>query len=258
MSYPLGSVESDQRAEFYAEPDDREARPRFRTWAAGLISLIVMGLFAAGLWLAYLQGTRHASSSGGGDDVPLIRADARPTKMKPEKPGGMEIPDRDKLIYTQKRAGVEHLLPPPEKPMPRPAAGGAPTLLPEMSQPPTAVSTTASSSAAPAASSPGKPAGIAKVAAKPGATTPAQPSLAKANGARIQLASVRSEEAAVQEWNRIKRGNADLLGNLSATPVRVDLGDKGVFYRVLSGPVADADRVCRELNQRNVGCVIAH
>jgi hypothetical protein len=68
---------------------------------------------------------------------------------------------------------------------------------------------------------------------------------------------VRSEESAIQEWNRLKRSNADLLGNVPAAPVRVDLGEKGVFYRVLSGPVADADRLCRELNQRNVGCVIA-
>jgi len=62
---------------------------------------------------------------------------------------------------------------------------------------------------------------------------------------------------AIQEWNRIKRANSDLLGDLSATPVRADLGDKGVFYRVLSGPVADAARVCHELNRRNFGCIVA-
>ena len=73
----------------------------------------------------------------------------------------------------------------------------------------------------------------------------------------MQFASVRSEEEAIQEWNRIKRANSDLLGDLSATPVRADLGDKGVFYRVLSGPVADAARVCHELNQRNFGCIVA-
>ena len=67
---------------------------------------------------------------------------------------------------------------------------------------------------------------------------------------------MRSEEAAVQEWNRIKRANSDLLGSLAATPVRADLGDKGVFYRLQTGVVADADRVCRELNRRNVGCII--
>jgi hypothetical protein len=254
MSYPLGSVASDQRTEFYAEPENRRQRPRSRGWAAGLIALLVMGLFAGGLWFAYLQGMKHATRAGT-EDVPLIRADTGPTKIKPEKPGGMEVPDRDKLIYTQKRAAVEHLLPAPERPMPRPAAPGTPALQPGTSQPPAAPATTAAatSSAAPATSAPGKIATASKVTPKPGS---AQPST-KPGEARMQLASVRSEEAAVQEWNRLKRANSDLLGNVSVTPVRVDLGEKGVFYRVLSGPVADADRVCRELNQRNVGCVIA-
>jgi hypothetical protein len=248
MSYPLGSVASDQRTEFYAEPEDRRQRPRSRGWAAGLIALLVMGLFAGGLWFAYIQGIKHAAGTST-EDVPLIRADARPTKIKPEKPGGMEIPDRDKLIYTQKRAAVEHLLPAPEKPMPRPAAPGTPLHQPGTSQQPAApaAAATATSSAAATTNPPGKAAKL----------SPAQSSPTKAGATRIQLASVRSEEAALQEWNRLKRANSDLLGNLSATPVRVDLGEKGVFYRVLSGPVADAEQVCRELNQRNVGCIIA-
>jgi hypothetical protein len=257
MSYSLGSVEADQRTEFYAEPEGRQPRPRFRGVATGVIALVVVALFAGGMWFAYLQGMRHAVGGSGGEDVPLIRADARPTKVKPEKPGGMEVPDRDKLVYTQKRAAVEHLLPPPEKPMPRPTPPGPGTsaVPPETARSATgpATAATAASSAAATTNPPGKVA-AATVAPKP-ATLPQSP--AKANGPRIQLASVRSEEAALQEWNRIKRANSDLLGNLSATPVRVDLGEKGIFYRVLSGPVADADRVCRELNQRNVGCVIA-
>lgn len=256
MSYPLGSVGSDQRAEFYAEPEGRGVRPRLRGFAAGGIALLVLGLFAGGLWFAYVQGTRHASGGGGTEEVPLIRADARPTKVKPEKPGGMEIPDRDKLIYTQKHAAVEHLLPPPEKPMPRPAAPGTPTAQPE-APPPSAVASTApgsfSSTDAPA-NPPGKAAAPSAGAAKPGA---AQSAPAKAGGARMQLGSVRTEEAARQEWDRIKRRNSDLLGSLAATPVRADLGEKGVFYRIQTGPVADADRVCRELNRRNVGCIIA-
>jgi hypothetical protein len=48
-----------------------------------------------------------------------------------------------------------------------------------------------------------------------------------------------------------------LLGSVSATPVRADLGDKGVFYRLQTAPIADADRICGELKRRNVGCVIA-
>ena len=83
-----------------------------------VVALAVMGVFAGGLWFAYNEGMRHA---GGAGDIPLIRADTRPMKVKPENPGGMQIPDRDMLIYGQQRPQVEHLLPPPEQPMARPA-----------------------------------------------------------------------------------------------------------------------------------------
>jgi cell division septation protein DedD len=189
----------------------------------------------------------------GAADVPLIRADERPTKVKPEKPGGMEVPDRDKLIYTQKRAMVEHLLPPPEKPMARPATPSAATSA-EKVQPTTAAAAVgaATTAAGPMPQAqPQQPA--SKPLAKPGSPAAAQ----KPSGVRIQLASVGSEEAARQEWDRIRRANPDLLASISAAPVRADLGDRGIFYRLLTAPVADADRICGELKRRNVGCVIA-
>jgi hypothetical protein len=68
---------------------------------------------------------------------------------------------------------------------------------------------------------------------------------------------VRSEEAARQEWDRIRRANPDLLGSASANFVRADLGEKGVFYRLQTAPIADAERVCGELKRRNIGCIIA-
>ncbi len=68
---------------------------------------------------------------------------------------------------------------------------------------------------------------------------------------------MRSEEAARQEWDRIRRANPDLLGSVSATFVRADLGDKGVFYGLQTAPIADADRICGELKRRNIGCIIA-
>ena len=77
---------------------------------------------------------------------------------------------------------------------------------------------------------------------------------------RLQLGSVRSEGDAREEWARIKRGNPDLLGQLTAMAVRADLGDKGVYYRILAGPVGDpatAEKLCGELRQRHLPCIIA-
>jgi cell division septation protein DedD len=163
----------------------------------------------------------------------------------------MEVPDRDKLIYTQKRAGVEHLLPPPEKPMPRPTApsAAAPSALPPPA--PAAANPTLQAQ-------PQQPAGKPSAKPEPAPTAAAKPATAqKTGGARIQLASVRSEEAARQEWDRIRRANPDVLGSVSATPVRADLGEKGVYYRLQTAPIADAERVCGELKRRNIGCIIA-
>jgi len=250
MSYQLGSAGLDGQPALYADQRNDDGRSHSRGIVASLVGVVLTGVFAGGLWFAYQQGLRHGGAMTGAADVPLIRADERPTKIKPEKPGGMEVPDRDKLIYTQKRGSVEHLLPPPEKPMPRPGGVSA-NASSDAHQP--------QSGTAPAAlAQPLQPAG--KPPLKPAAPTtglPTAPTVAKSGATRIQLGSVRSEEAARQEWERIRRANPDLLATLSAAPVRADLGDKGVYYRVLTTPVADADRICGELKQRNVGCVIA-
>jgi cell division septation protein DedD len=249
VSYQLGQLDSD-RNEFFADPRDPEARPRSRGLIAAAATLSLMALFAGGLWFAYHQGLRQASV--GIAEVPLIRADDRPTKVKPEKPGGMEVPDRDKLIYTQKRAAMEHLLPPPEKPMPRPTPPSAHPARLEAMPPP---STPTAAPAAPTVPQPAaKPVAKNSAPAK-GPTAEAAPT--QGRGARLQLGSVRNEQAAQQEWERLRRANADLLGSLTASPVRNDLGEKGVYYRILTIPTADADRICNELKQRNVGCFVA-
>ncbi len=256
MSYQLGSVDSDGRADLYADPREDETRPRFRGLIASLVALVVVGVFAGSLWFAYQQGMKRGGVINGAADVPLIRADERPTKVKPQNPGGMEVPDRDKLIYTQKRAAVEHLLPPPEKPMPRPTApsAAAPSAPP---QPPLVPAAAGPANPAPRAQ-PQQTAGKPPPRTERAATAAAKPAAAqKTGGTRVQLASVRTEEAAQQEWDRIRRANPDLLGSASATFVRADLGEKGVFYRLQTAPIADADRVCGELKRRNIGCIIA-
>jgi cell division septation protein DedD len=260
MTYHLGSIDPDRRPELYGDTRDEEPQPRPRRVLATALALLVMGLFGGGLWFAYVQGARHAGGEAAGGNVPLIRADERPTKVKPERPGGMEIPDRDKLIYNPTRPAVEHLLPPPEKPLPRPVPP-PPSPSPQREPP----STTASSTPASPPTPPPIPQPQQAAAAPPGKPPPPQAAPPKtaatgAAGTRLQLGSVRSEDAARQDWERIKRKNADLLGTLSATPIRTDLGDKGIYYRIQTGPVADqaaAERICSELKQRSVGCLIA-
>jgi hypothetical protein len=255
MSYQLGA-DSDRHSKLFGEARDELPRPRFRGLLASLVALLVIGVFGGGLWFAYMQGLRHASVGSNDTDVPLIRADERPTKVKPDNPGGMEIPDRDKLIYTQKHPAVEHLLPPPEKPLPRPMASPSSPAAPSVEPPPApAAAAVQPAQPQPLTSKPSDKLPSAPATAAKSTAAPEAP--ASVHGTRLQLGSVRSEEAARREWERLKRTNADLLASVSATPTRADLGEKGVFYRIQTGPLADADRICSELKRRNVGCIIA-
>ncbi len=76
----------------------------------------------------------------------------------------------------------------------------------------------------------------------------------------VQLAAARSREGAEGEWNRLRARNLDLLGDLRLTVTKADLGpEKGVFYRLRAGPLADepsASRLCSRLSTRQVGCLI--
>jgi cell division septation protein DedD len=231
-----------------------------------------MVVFAGGLWLAYVQGARHGSApqtSATGENVPLIRADQRPIKVKPDQPGGMEVPDLDKLVFSEKSGGppVERLLPPPERPEPLPPsvpkqALMAPPPVPTVPTGASPVINTAPASDAPAQSkaATAKPSPTkAPAAAKPTAATSVTPVAATAGGVRVQLGSLRSPEAARDEWQRLKRINADLLGKLTAVAVRAEVPEKGTYYRVEAGPLADgaaASQLCGELKKRNLGCTI--
>ena len=40
---------------------------------------------------------------GGGRQAPLIEADARPIKVRPDNPGGLRVPNQDELIFDRNR-----------------------------------------------------------------------------------------------------------------------------------------------------------
>ncbi|SUS08460.1 putative Periplasmic protein TonB, links inner and outer membranes [uncultured Defluviicoccus sp.] len=93
--------------------------------------LIWIGASVLALALIVLGALVIVSSSRGPDapkdaaQVPIIHAEEKPFKVRPENPGGMEIPHQDKLIYQRLRGEerpikVERLLSEPEKPLPPP------------------------------------------------------------------------------------------------------------------------------------------
>ena len=104
---------------------------------------------------------------------------------------------------------------------------------------------------------------VAKSADVAAATSTAPPTPPAAEGTgptfQIQLASVLSEEAALAEWKRIGGKHKELLGGLTPAVTRADLGDRGVFYRLRAGPLADkaaAEAMCSSLAAEKVGCIV--
>ena len=92
--------------------------PARRRWLGLLLGLLALGAFTAVVWLAYDRGL----SSAYREEVPTIKADRSPVKVKPDNPGGLVVPNQDKLVLNQPgqdgEEPVERLLSEPEAPQP--------------------------------------------------------------------------------------------------------------------------------------------
>ncbi|HEV8014950.1 MAG TPA: SPOR domain-containing protein [Stellaceae bacterium] len=245
------------------EPEDRrreEAAPAPRNRGmlrAALLMIAVAGL-AGGSWWA---GHGNKSAAPETSAVPEIHADAGPVKEAPADPGGMVVPDQDSaLLNHDAKAKPEELLPPPEAVKPRPvAAAPPPTAAPALPPAATAPQQAPLQQAPPAqvAVVPALPPPVATPAPAAKAAPP-QPSAA-GSGYRLQLGALKTEDAAKAEWQKLQKQHTDVLGKLSLTVSRVDLGAKGVYYRIQAGPIADAGQAaqdCAALKSRNVGCIL--
>ena len=246
--------------------------------------ILLMLFLASGVGLVwYLMDGDFAAPDTG--DAPLILADKDPFKVRPQDPGGMNVPGRDRLVYDRLEEGAaapapEALLPPPEEPLPPPTGGeemvaefkpAAPA--PAQPAPEAALAPVPSASApapvmeaptpppvAPSAPEPEEPE-PATLAPDPTPVAPPVPAPAQAapeGSYLVQMASLRSADAVEREWARLKKAHPDVLGRLTLFTQRIDLGPgKGVFYRLRAGalPEAEARAVCAALKTRKVGCL---
>ena len=245
-----------------------------------MVSVAAIASFGSVVWWAHNQDVK---AGGKGLEPLVVQASPEPTRIKPENAGGLVPPNQDKEVYNRVQPGTvpvqpEKLLPGPETPK-LPAGGVLPT--PAAPKPPEAEATRtptplqSASTAPPAAIAPPAPAATPAtpaapttppVADKPSTPQAAGPSIASlidnmsgaTGGWRIQIASVKSEDVAKSTWARISTANGDVLANLKMQPIRVDLGEKGVWYRVQAGPLDEkqAQSVCGTLKSRKADCVI--
>ena len=75
----------------------------------------------------------------------------------------------------------------------------------------------------------------------------------------IHLASFGSEANARKSWTQLQARHPDLLDGKTLALRSVDLGDRGVFVRVIAVPYTDsaaARAVCRDLERRAQYCAV--
>jgi len=211
------------------------------------LALIAGGLGAT--LLAVVGGWEligHRSST-----VPVVQADGRPIKVKPDNPGGLQVAGADEDILSSRATSNEgKLAPAPEAPAPQ-ALHSPPAPAAAAASPPAAAPAPPPAATAPAAAKP-------PVAAKP-AAAPEKHAATAAGGAQVQLAAVSSEEAAKSEWQRLSKRLPDLLGQHRPAFSKTE-HDGRTLWRVRAGGFADvpqATSFCEKVRAKGVGCSVA-
>jgi hypothetical protein len=264
--------------------DDGGRRPG--GWRSGVAIVAALAIFVGILWYAYDWGMGQLATTR----LPVIVAESTPIKSRPESPGGLEVLNQDVAVLNDPAPSpgmpqAERLLPPPEMPQPpqaeapqaeslakveellgppletaagppdapQVAAAGQPETAPEpvLPEPKAAAQLTPELPAVP-------PVAPVVVTAEPAPQVAALPD-AKTGGFVVQLAALRAKEAAQPAWARLQKAHPALLGSRELAIQKVDLGDRGIFYRVQAGFFADragARDTCNALKARGQDCLV--
>jgi len=251
---------------------------------------VVVGLFGGILFLAYQQGMKEGIRNA----PPLIEADNSPIKTVPEDPGGLEVPNTDKLIYDRLNGreatpgGVEQLLPQAEEPM-RIEAAPAPEkpVVPvtprdriEVLPPPISITpdpetlvpgpegTASTDIPVPAARS-GR--GVSEPAPAPEVlppvrtvpvvpVRPAETVVGSSSGNYVvQIAAFRDLRQAEGEFDKLRAAYPSLMSGLVRDVQRADLGARGIYYRLRVGwfETSDAAKsLCDRLKAQGQDCIV--
>jgi hypothetical protein len=246
-------------------------RPRGMDPATQRLVLIAGGL--GGVLLLVVGGWSmmgHRSTS-----VPVVQADSRPVRVKPENPGGMQIAGSNEDIFSGGNGTNDgKLAPPPEAPAPQ--ALRAPPPPPAVVAAPAPVAAAVPAAPKPVAAAipaPAKPVAVVIPAPakptveKPVATPDKRAAVAAApernapvaKGALVQFAAVSSQEAAKTEWQRLEKRMPDLLGHRQPAISKID-HDGHILWRVRTGgfsDVAHATAFCERVRAKGAGCSVA-
>lgn len=205
------------------------------------VTLVVFIAFGVLIWMSY---TSESEDLG---PIPVVRADNSIIKKKPEEPGGKEIPFQDKEVF----ARVDNLPAEEEStiaasaeiPLKRPVAAEVPVVEEEPSE---EVATAVAEV-------------VEEVQPSATAVTPAPTTQRSTGNYMVQVGAIGDRTKADVLWNDVKSKNSAVLANLEPDIMRVDLGERGILYRVRGGMIEsreEADRICNSLKSNNQGCLV--
>lgn len=206
-----------------------------------------MALFAGGIAvvLAVLIGA-SALTGRRSTEVPVISAETRPIRVRPENPGGLKIDAAQNDAFTSgsDTSGAK-LVAPAETPDMKAWGSGRPSSPAAVSPPP----------AKPAVTATTPPTLVAKppAAVATGKATPAAGKLV------VQLAAVGTEQAARNEWQLLAKKMPDLLNGHEPSYSHIDR-DGRTFWRLRTSGFADvaqARNFCEHVKAKGASCSVA-
>ena len=242
-----------QRPSYRVEREGSNLPWRMLALAGGLLGVLAV----AGLgWWAI-------RSIGGTSSVPVVEADPRPFKVRPDDPGGLRVPNQSELILerpAQRAQGNQSGRPANVAPgAETPDLGGLRAAATARPTPPAQPATPAPSPA------PAAPASALAQAQPLPAPQPVQPAAAPAAQAprpagrvQVQLGALPTEEAARAEWDRLSRRAPELFAGRSPQVVRLDRGEgQAPLFRLRTGGLADQEAAaafCEQVRARGGVC----
>lgn len=206
------------------------------------------------------------ASPEAGEPQPAAVAARAPEEPAPEEPAAeAPAPDQAASLPELPRAETAAEAPAAEPaeapadqaPAPEPAEQPAAEAPQPLAEAPAGETVTAREAPAePPVEAPAEPVATSPVQT-PGSAAPAPAEVAPGSW-MIQLAALRQEAAARQEWQRVQGRHRELLGSMSLQLERADLGERGIYYRVQAGPLpnrATAQDLCAQLKAAGQDCI---
>lgn len=208
--------------------------------------IIAILLFIPGFYFGYYVYGEYFEDK----PVPTLKADLSPPKIRPEK--GDDFADNsynpiyDNIKSHKYNVASSKLTKLPEKPMKIASR-------PDKSDP---ISKIIEDDAKSQKTQPG---GLKVISKSNGVGLKKKDNISSEKHYYVQVASHRSADLAEKEFSRITKKHSSIFKNPRHKIVRCQLKDKGVFFKLLIGPLAGPEQarlICKKLVQSRQSCIV--